>query len=360
MGILFGRAGSALEALPGDHPLIDPSSPESIYAKETRILKKHMEALSMLSRRDDWDFVMYVTRGTDAMLHFYWDRKNVLLDFFRLVDEQLSILLKELDVKGGTNFFVVSDHGFASAPTFTFNGGDWIYQKSISYLSPRRPGVYLHLKASRAVDRWKGVPPVQSMFVTARNRLESLLPVRVVPWIGAIVADESKIDRMIDDLSSLKAPGDGSVFSMVKRCEEVYSGRKLELAPDIVWVPSSDCLPTNHFRGEITSKTSYLTPGAHWGSRRGLLMAIGPDIKTGGVPVASMLDVAPTAYCLLSIPIPSDLDGRVLEELIRPESLEDLHIARGPTSIKGERTEMEEDTDESEIRSRLRALGYVE
>jgi hypothetical protein len=181
-----------------------------------------------------------------------------------------------------------------------------------------------------------------------------------MPWIGAIVADESKIDRVIDDLSSLKAPGDGSVFSMVKRCEEVYSGRKLELAPDIVWVPSPDCLPTNHFRGEISSKTSYLTPGAHWGSRRGLLMAIGPDIKAGGVPVASMLDVAPTAYALLSIPIPSDLDGRVLEELMRPESLEDLHIARGPTSIKGERTEMEEDTDESEIRSRLRALGYVE
>ena len=89
-------------------------------------------------------------------------------------------------------------------------------------------------------------------------------------------------------------------------------------------------------------------------------MALGPDIQAGGSPVASMLDVAPITYALLSIPIPSDLDGRVLEELIRPESLERLDITPGPISIKGEDVTVSDDANESEIRSRLRALGYVE
>ncbi|MEE8278833.1 MAG: phosphodiesterase, partial [Thermoanaerobaculia bacterium] len=78
---------------------------------------------------------------------------------------------------------------------------------------------------------------------------------------------------------------------------------------------------------------------------------------------ATLFDIAPTILALLGLPIPEDLPGRVLEELLEPEflarypirriaSYEDLIPlpARAP-GVEGE---------DEEALEMLRALGYIE
>jgi len=48
----------------------------------------------------------------------------------------------------------------------------------------------------------------------------------------------------------------------------------------------------------------------------------GPHIKRGyGIGRADIIDVAPTLLHLLEIPIPQDMDGKVLKDVFEPSSL---------------------------------------
>jgi hypothetical protein len=51
----------------------------------------------------------------------------------------------------------------------------------------------------------------------------------------------------------------------------------------------------------------------------GVLIAAGPAFRAGASPhQADLLDIAPTVLHLLGVPIPADMDGRILTELLDP------------------------------------------
>jgi len=55
-----------------------------------------------------------------------------------------------------------------------------------------------------------------------------------------------------------------------------------------------------------------------WGVHRkeGVLMVVGPGIRKGyKIRGARIMDLAPTILHTMGIPVPSDMDGRVLEEI---------------------------------------------
>ena len=77
---------------------------------------------------------------------------------------------------------------------------------------------------------------------------------------------------------------------------------------------------------------------------------------------ATILDIAPTALAVMGLPVGDDMDGRVLEEIIRDDHLERYPVSSIPSyeSIVGkERGEIGSAMDES-IREQLRSLGYIE
>lgn len=53
--------------------------------------------------------------------------------------------------------------------------------------------------------------------------------------------------------------------------------------------------------------------------RYGIFIAYGEDIKTGNLD-AKIYDIAPTIHHIFNLPIPSDMDGRVLKEIFKEES----------------------------------------
>jgi len=93
-----------------------------------------------------------------------------------------------------------------------------------------------------------------------------------------------------------------------------------------------------------------------WSHRRdGLLLAIGPHIKRGGVAGAAIADVTATILTLLGCKMPPDLDGRVLWEMLTSDVSPTGTCDTRPVDDGGRISE----EDASLVERRLRGLGYL-
>jgi len=95
----------------------------------------------------------------------------------------------------------------------------------------------------------------------------------------------------------------------------------------------------------------------------GILIAYGPRIRSGQDAVeADLWDVAPTILYMMGLPIPKDMDGKLLRQV----SAEQLLEQRPPeyADLKGIDLPQPEtrpsDEDEELLKERLRGLGYIE
>ena len=102
--------------------------------------------------------------------------------------------------------------------------------------------------------------------------------------------------------------------------EELYHGPHAHLAPDLTVVLTDWRYRTIGLHDFTTHKVispAFGPTGDH--RMEGILVATGPAFRTGASPVeADLLDIAPTVLHLLEIPVPADMDGRVLTELLGP------------------------------------------
>ena len=97
-------------------------------------------------------------------------------------------------------------------------------------------------------------------------------------------------------------------------------------------------------------------------SSDGILLVHGPEIKKDHrIDGAHILDLAPTILYALNVPIPKDMDGRVLQDIFQESFLQDRPIAYseplGTSHHRGKELTSEE---EENIREKLRSLGYLE
>ena len=81
---------------------------------------------------------------------------------------------------------------------------------------------------------------------------------------------------------------------------------------------------------------------------------------------ADLLDIAPTVLHLLGVPVPDDMDGRVLSELLDPSftpvdvPVPDSILTAAHTAASNPTTEAVYTAEEdAEIQRRLEELGYL-
>lgn len=91
--------------------------------------------------------------------------------------------------------------------------------------------------------------------------------------------------------------------------------------------------------------------------RHGVLIAWGQGIRSGElVTGAHIMDLAPTILHLMGLPVPDDMDGKVLESLVSvPYPVEYRQGAPGEAGT-GDDLSPEES---AEVEERLRSLGYL-
>jgi predicted AlkP superfamily phosphohydrolase/phosphomutase len=174
-------------------------------------------------------------------------------------------------------------------------------------------------------------------------------------------------ERLRDDLAwrrrDLADPASGT--PLVAACgaaRSLYSGPHTEDAPDLV----VETAPGYHGGFEIdrvVSEVPRATLASVSGSHvpEGIFVAAGGPFRRGVVlDPPSLADVLPTVLHLLGVPLPDDLDGRVVTEALEPEFVAANPVRLAPRQGGAAGRASLSSDDEGEMRKFLQGLGYVE
>jgi predicted AlkP superfamily phosphohydrolase/phosphomutase len=135
------------------------------------------------------------------------------------------------------------------------------------------------------------------------------------PVYLAIDTDNPRYEQVraeiISQLKKLRDPSGHPVADRVLPGEEVYSGRYLDQAPDIVIDQNNGI----HIAGSIGRDDVFSTPSDdEWraeNKRQGMFVASGPDFSSTVPDQLSILDLAPMMLHLHGCAVPRDMDGCV-------------------------------------------------
>lgn len=188
---------------------------------------------------------------------------------------------------------------------------------------------------------------------------------------------EALREHLINELHNWLDPETGQhVVRKVHRREEVYSSPFIERFPDLIIEWNLDNGYSYLFKSSRDGRRRYLPISridqremekSKSGDHRdyGILIASGKDLKRGiKLDGAKIIDLAPTILYLLGLPIPSDMDGKILTQIFTDDYLAShpVRYCDGSGRVQ-DLTEPHQDYSEEEkesIRTRLQGLGYME
>jgi predicted AlkP superfamily phosphohydrolase/phosphomutase len=346
-----------------------------VVADLTDFLDQHLKAVRFLLRRCEWDLFVFDLMATDRAQHELWHVwepshraawgrdlsvvRRQLIDFWKRLDEGIGDI--EADLPSDTAVILMSDHGFGPIEWYVnFNvwlleRGDialhdsfyvrqkhWFYRHGVTPEWLYSQMVHLGLAGQR-VGRFRGKQTSllervgQSAFLSRRhidwsrtkaysqgNFGQIFLNLQGRQPQGCVAPEDA--GPLLDDLRAglLAIPHPESGAPLVERVyqrEELYHGPHAHLAPDLTVVLSDWRYRTIGLHDFTTNKLispAFGPTGDH--RMEGVFIASGPAFRAGA-PLdegANLLDIAPTVLHLLGIPVPGDMDGRVLTEILDP------------------------------------------
>lgn len=393
----------------------EPGLEDAFIRKVMETTNKQAEVALWLLAQEPWDFFTVVFRDLDGVFASLWSLMDethpqhnpvraakygdAILNYHKLLDARLADFLDA--IHDNTVVIVMSDHG--SGPLYReVYLNVWLQREGFQRLKQGMGDINIGLRALlrymgmtrenlTALLGWSNVNRIKDRLP---DRVKALIPrsspetTDVVDWsrtqaysygyIGQIYINlkgrepqgivepgaeyQRVVANIIDRLFTLEDPETGErVIDAVYRKEELYHGPYAHLGPDLCLV-MKDFSYTTHLGTEFTHGEVFGPPVNHEsGTHRlnGMLMAWGPGVcRHGCVTSAEIIDLAPTILHLLNVPVPEDMDGRVLTELFDDSAgelservaREQVEAGDGPPLTAGE---------EAELLERLRNLGYL-
>ena len=376
-----------------------------------RMSTKRFEIASEWIREKTWEFFMVVFVGSDRIQHKLWDRQEWVAEYYTMLDGYIGRLV---ELAGEDTYVILmSDHGFTSQDK-TFYVNEWL--ASLGLLQKRsksdggglrswgtaqeglekksRSRVYKFLERigfssetrRKLIPNWiwfpflkalpkslRGLVPAYGIQIDWRNTrayANSARPIYVNlkgrEVNGTVEPGEeyqSVVREVKEGLLGLVDPNTGErPFKNVFTREELFTGPYEGLAPDVLFYSDdfSYCL-----RGGGTSKTKQLFKNTadrisnH--DLHGIFMMSGPGSRKGAdLGTASIMDLAPTILHIMGIPVPDDMDGKVLTQAFESDSAlaRDVQFQEAP-EYTVETEKKTTDAEEEELQNRLKDLGYL-
>jgi predicted AlkP superfamily phosphohydrolase/phosphomutase len=163
-------------------------------------------------------------------------------------------------------------------------------------------------------------------------------------------------DVIAEKLMGLKVDGKPLV-DRVYRKERLYWGERIGQVPDLIFTHRDyRYVAGSEFKnGKGLVSWSKTTSGTH--RFEGILVMRGKGIKMGvRLPECSMEDVAPTVLHMLGLPVPRDMDGKVLLDAFEREYATPVRYSADERATRQVAQPTKED---KRILDRLKALGYL-
>jgi predicted AlkP superfamily phosphohydrolase/phosphomutase len=312
---------------------------------------------------------------------------SVVMDYYALLDSCVSELMEmagpEVDV------VIISDHGMGPS-TWAFNLNDWL--RSIGLLSVKntvgpvpRKNHWLHkahqallplLERSphyiRLVEFIKSVLGVQRLDLPGQpfhsdlvdwgktkayafgNHGEIFLNLKGREPKGIVTPGEAEeiygyIER---ELRSLEFPWNVKSMELIYG-RDVFEGPYRHKMPDLfIKIDDYECLTSSRL---FNPTLFFRKKGGHH-RPKGVFMALGPSFTAGkSYDQAHIMDIAPTLLQILKVPLPKDMDGRVLQEVL---SVSDTVSYQETSAFGVDHAEYSEE-EEKALFDHLRSLGYL-
>jgi len=370
-----------------------------------------------------WDFFMMVFGETDLVQHAYWqytDPKfqtisdaerekfgNVIQDTYIKMDGMLGEILDKLS--NDVTLIIMSDHGAGPCYKAVFIN-KWLEEKGwLSYKDTNRSLGFLDVIKEMHRLIKNTIPPaglewMKRTFPGLRQKVKSKIVFSDIDWSrtkvwsfgrestnlfinvkgkfpqGTVEPGEEyeKVrDEVAEALKGIVDPDTGQpAVSEIYRGGDVYHGDCMGNAPDLL-VTWRDHQYTswpgyNDRDREIFEPSLQHSDFSDWselqkgGNHRpnGVLFMKGQAVKKGTeVQGARIIDLAPTILHLAGVPVPADMDGRVLKEALEASYL-DRNPLRFTEAVSGEKVGAAppaySDEDAARVEERLRSLGYIE
>jgi len=342
-------------------------------------LDKFEKWVYYIVKNKEWDALFLVFSATDWVQHIMWRHidethrmydpkispkyKQEFIKFWQRIDEIIGNILNMVDKD--TIVLLVSDHGFGPNDQ-TFNLAKWLEMKG--YMVRKR-----NLR-----KKLKEILYTSAIFI-AKTPIKKLVPAKTrknvsntlktgiaeeidfekskayclghtIPF-GAIyinAKDEKEREeikaKLIHGLENINKDIGKDVEVQIYEPKKLYSGDKVELLPDIIFTINNwRCvIIEDNFDRPLFEERPFST--RHTGSHRlnGIFLAYGPGIKKGQkIEGAKIYDIAPTILHIFGLPIPKDIDGRVLIEIFENAiKFKERYIT--PNDINNEKTKIKE------------------
>ncbi|MEM0117530.1 MAG: alkaline phosphatase family protein [Conexivisphaerales archaeon] len=294
-------------------PLTNLSNHERIETIIDR-LRLRVETSVHLLDTQEYDVAIFVDSLPDAILHKNYDDKESIFKIFFIIDEWLNKIFHS--IKQGDRLMVFSDHGFGEIHTVV-NINEWLIRKG--YIKVSRAKTLIAHKILRfrqkpitsqirvKVPGWPSGRP-QPIPVPPPNAKAFAYRVEAMCWIK--VLDQTCISTLLSELNEFKQLG---VVKNVLLTENLYNGdRKHEVPAQILIEPEDGVSmnPEEHNTGQIIRKLKKRRAGH---LKTGVLLITGDKSEEDSLHKASILDVTPTVLRMYKLPIPSFIDGKVLD-----------------------------------------------
>ena len=355
-----------------------------------------------------WDFLMIHFQATDVLQHAFWKFVDPthprhdprvaagLVPEMRQVFQRVDDCIGQIVERAGDDVtvMVMSDHGFGplhwvvNLNLFLLEAG--LLQLKRDAFTQLRSGLFRAGLTPASVWHWIERVGLQNyvwlVSKSTRNKVVSkFLSFDDVDWsrtqaysighVGQIYVNlkgreprgvvqpgaeyDRVCQRVVEALGDLRHPTIGQpLVDRVVRGDEVAHGPYSGRGPDLHLVldgyraiafplfATDSRLVTRQIRGDS---------GCH--RQHGMLIAWGPAVRGGQtVEGARILDLAPTILHVMGLPVPDDMDGRVLTSMLaadRPVEFEHV-MEMGAGADVGLSAE-----ESAEVEDRLRALGYL-
>lgn len=384
------------------------------------LIENRATVTEYLMKEYEWDFFIMLFSATDFAQHAFWkymDKTHpdyhpeeaekyggIIQEVYERIDRKIGNFLDKLGPD--TVVIVVSDHG-AGPLRKVVNLNRWLFENGwLTPFSGKKTAEQMmrdFVKKSFSILKRK-LPikikgHLRNLLPHLRNRLESYLLSSQINWpetkafsLGAygniwinlkgrepygIVQPGAEYEALrseiIDRLLKLEDPDTMErVVSQVYRREELYHGRYLDRAPDLIvgWKDYAYHSRQRFGTEENTVFESHQTMplcnlemnGFH--KLNGVLIMKGKHIKKNmEIRGAHIMDMGPTILYLMNVPIPEDMDGKVLTEVFE-DSFKNSHPVKYNKNHvevqKKEEIEVYSEEDIESVRKKLHGLGYLD
>jgi len=407
-----------LREMVGEFPLImfegHRAGRSDLFIEDMRSFDiKRAKAVRYLAENKEWDFFCFVFETIDTLQHELWhlmdplhprhdpakavEVKDAIKGFYQDIDKALGEIIEAAGED--TLVMIMSDHGFGAFHRF-FHVNNWLLELGLMKLKRTPLSLFKHalfrlgytpmkvlrivsaLKLSnlrKRVKRGRGRGLLRKLFLSFEDVDWSRTQAFVVGNFGQLYINiigkrlqgcvqpgneyEALRDRIVREALALIDPDTGEhVIKYAYKREEIYSGDRLGKMPDIILhTDRSRYVSFGHadFGSNRVIEPSYGQTGHH--NMTGILVLHGEGVdQTKVVEGAHIIDVAPTTLYAMGIPIPDDMDGRVLEEVFTSE-YRALHqpTYTDSSSVRERESEDYQSEDEEKVMERLRGLGYI-